>query len=187
MKKYFLYLLCFFVLFSTTEVIGQPNLGERKRFFRNKDDSTESLQESFRRNRERIEMVRMWKLTRELNLDEKKAAKLFPLLNRYDQKRWDLGREYKKLLFDLRDALKEEKSDEKKVAEIVANIESHFVTQENLRKEELKDLKEILSIQELGKYLIFQEQFLSDIRKILWNIKKRPCYRFGMNQPRRTE
>lgn len=31
--------------------------------------------------RERIETLRMWKLTKTLDLDEKTSAKLFPLLN----------------------------------------------------------------------------------------------------------
>jgi hypothetical protein len=34
--------------------------------------------------RQRIESIKMWKLTQTLDLDEKTAARLFPLMNRYD-------------------------------------------------------------------------------------------------------
>ena len=57
--------------------------------------------------RKRVEVLKMWKLTKALDLDEKTSARLFPLLNRYDKKRFQLEARIRDDMRDLRGALNE--------------------------------------------------------------------------------
>ena len=178
MKKYFLFLLTAVVLFPSwvqaEQNFGEPGMGMRR---------GEGFPEKLHRNRERIEMVRMWKLTQALNLDEKRAAQLFPVLHRYDEKRWDLEMEHKNLVKELRKILKVEKPDEKEIASAIEKIGANFDAQQNLYKEELESLKDIFSLQELGEYILFQEEFKRDLRQVIWNIRKGGHGRSGMREP----
>ena len=67
-------------------------------------DFDKPTKEQMERVRKRIETLRIWKLTKVLDLDEKSAARLFPLLNRYDKRRAEIERSLRDGMRDLREA-----------------------------------------------------------------------------------
>lgn len=56
--------------------------------------------------RQRIRAMRAWRLTEALDLDETTAAKLFPILNRFDEKMEPVARQGAKLRRQMRKAVK---------------------------------------------------------------------------------
>ncbi|MFH0813917.1 MAG: hypothetical protein V2A69_13940 [Pseudomonadota bacterium] len=183
MKKYTVMVLVgVSILFFAGAVMGQPEYCQ-KRWLMDDAASKKDFHERLCQNRERIQMLRMWGLIRELNLDEARAAKLFPALNRYDQKRWEVVQEERQLLGDLRQALKNEKPDEKKIKELIDNLGTNAAARENLQKEELQELKKILSLPELGHYILFQHQFVGEIQDIIRNVKKNRFHRPDTQAP----
>ncbi len=145
---------------------------ERRRLGRDDKVCRKELPEMTKRHWEKIEMIWMWKLTKELNLDEARAAKLFPLLNQYERKKWELEKTQKRLLGELRELLKKDKPDEKEISKVIEKIEDNFKNQGKIKQEELEKLKEIFSAQELGQYILIRHQFFKDIQEIIRNIRK---------------
>lgn len=121
----------------------------------------------------RIEMVRMWRLTEELDLDEATAAKLFPILSRYESKRMEL----QKQMFELRRkarliesgrADKQESS-----ARVLDELEKNRTAMHRLRKEQNKELKKVLTPTQMLKYLSFEERFRREMRQMIMDARGR--------------
>ncbi|RLA92987.1 MAG: hypothetical protein DRG69_07925 [Deltaproteobacteria bacterium] len=116
--------------------------------------------------RRELEMLRMWKLTEELDLSEEEAAKVFPLLRRYSRKRQQLQRQRWRLLQELRGLLDEEAPPER-LKEKMRQIEAKTRELEELRWKEWQELKKTLSTEKQARYLLFHERFARDLWKIL--------------------
>lgn len=116
--------------------------------------------------RRELEMLRMWRLTKELDLSEEEAAKVFPLLGRYSRKRQQLQSQRWRLLRELRELLDEEAPPEQ-LEEKMRQIEAKTRELEELRWKEWQEIKRILSPEKQARYLLFHERFVRDLWKIL--------------------
>jgi Spy/CpxP family protein refolding chaperone len=117
--------------------------------------------------RKKMEAVRMWRLTEALKLDEKTSAKLAALLSSMDQKRGALMRESGQILRDLRLSLKAGNPDEKKIKADLTKIEKNQHEMMDLKKKELNGIKDILTIEQQARYLIFQHEFQREMRGMI--------------------
>lgn len=115
--------------------------------------------------RKRIETMKMWKLTQALDLDEKLASRLFPMLHEYDRKRDGVEREIRKEVDSLKAVI--ETHDEPAMKKIMASLEKKHDALRQLRDEERSRLREILTVEQQAKYLIFRMEFKREIRKMI--------------------
>lgn len=115
--------------------------------------------------RERIETLRMWKLTRALELDEKTSARLFPLLNKYDKKRVDIELSLWSGIKELRDDLREKRDG--RLKDILDKLEGDHRALQKVNDEERSDVRRILTIQQQAKFFLFQLEFNREIRRII--------------------
>lgn len=127
--------------------------------------------------RKRVEILRMWGLTRALDLNEKIASKLFPLLHKYDKKKTGVQHSIREDIKGLKLAL-EEKS-EAQIKSILTRLKQKHKKLQELNDEEMSELKDILTIEQQAKYVLFQHKFTRDMRKIFTGEKKR---RFRMDR-----
>ncbi len=144
-------------------------------------DFDRPTKEQMERVRKRIETLRIWKLTKVLDLDEKSAARLFPLLNRYDKRRAEIERSLRDGMRDLREALREGR--EGRLQDILNELEQNHKALQGLKDEERAELRKILTIQQQAKFVIFLQEFNQEIRRIIEEAKKRRFKRFGDNGP----
>jgi Spy/CpxP family protein refolding chaperone len=133
--------------------------------------------EQMEKVRERIETLRMWKLTKTLDLDEKTSAKLFPLLNKYDKKRAEIEKAIRDDLRELREALKGKR--EGNLKSIIDKLEENHEALQRINDEERAELKKILTIEQQAKFILFQQEFDRDIRKTIAEARERHHGRFG--------
>lgn len=117
------------------------------------------------RVRERIKTMRMWKLTEALDLDEKTAARLFPLLNQYHNRREETEMRIKEDVVSLKNALHER--DRAGITALLGAVEEKHQSLERLRDEERQRLKEILTLEQQAQYLIFQIEFRRDMKRMI--------------------
>jgi len=115
--------------------------------------------------RKRIETLRMWKLTKDLDLDEKTSAQLFPLLNRYDKKRAEIEHAMQESIKELKESLREER--EGQLRGILDRVEQNHKVMQSLRDAEWEDMKKILTIEQQARYVIFLQEFDREIRRII--------------------
>jgi len=134
--------------------------------------------------RERIETLRMWKLTKALDLDEKTSVKVFPLLNRYDRERADLEIGLRKDMKGLRESLKDMKAGELKP--LLERLEQNHKSLQTTNVEEWLELKKILTIEQQAKYIIFKLEFEREMRQVIEDARDRRSERPGKQRPDRA-
>lgn len=117
--------------------------------------------------RKKIEAVRIWRLTEELKLDTETSAKLSSLLSSLDQKRRDTMREQMETMRDLRSLLKAAKPDEAKTRSLLEKLEKNHHKIQGLKDQELKGIKNILTIEQQARFLIFQQEFQREMRDMI--------------------
>ena len=123
------------------------------------------------RDGEFVEVLWLWELTKALNLNEEKLALLIPKLKRLNDLRRETAQSRKKVLFELRDALKNNKDD--------ATIEAILGKLDTLEKDFLKqreaieqEIKSVLTVKEWAQYIILRENFERKLKAFLLNNAK---------------
>ncbi|MCX5885559.1 MAG: hypothetical protein NT096_06590 [Proteobacteria bacterium] len=125
------------------------------------------------RVRKRIDLIRMWRLTEDLNLDEETGSKLFPLLRQYEEKRRDLAKKREELIFALKAQLKTGQPHEDGIKGILKKWEEIRAEEQDVNRKEKEDLKGILSIEQQAKYLLFQQEFTKEMRRMIADVRER--------------
>src|SRR3954447_997516 len=121
---------------------GQP--GERKA-------EKERLREQII---DKLRAERMWKLTEALKLDEPTAARLFPLLAKFDDQERAIGKERGPILRDLRDALVAPTQDTNRINGLVDRLMGIRAHRQALEAEKLASVRKVLSPAQMGKLLL---------------------------------
>lgn len=117
--------------------------------------------------RKKIEAVRIWRLTEELNLDTDTSAKLSSLLSSLEQKRRTIMREQMEAMRDLRSMLKAAKPDEAKIKPLLEKLERNHHEMQGVRDQEAKGLKGILTVEQQARFLVFQQEFQREMRDMI--------------------
>lgn len=123
------------------------------------------------KTRERIETLKMWKLTKALDLDEKTSSQLFPLLSRYEKKKAEIRDALMVTMKELQDALRDRS--ERQIKDNLGKIEAENNALHKLRDEEWTELKKILNIEQQAKYIIFQHEFKRDMWRMIAEARER--------------
>ncbi len=118
-----------------------------------------------------VEVLWLWELTKALNLNEEKLALLIPKLKKFNDLRKETAQARKKTLFELRDALKNNKDD--------ATIEAILGKLDKLEKDFLKqreaieqEIKSVLTVKEWAQYILLRENFERKLKAFLLNNAK---------------
>ncbi len=123
------------------------------------------------RTRKRVETLKMWKLTKILDLDEQKASKFFPVLNEYDKKRLAVAQEMRKDMKKLRASADIANPDE--LRNIIRRVEDNHRRRHGIDNEEMKRLRDILTARDLAKFIIFKQDFDREMKKIIEKVRKK--------------
>jgi Spy/CpxP family protein refolding chaperone len=123
--------------------------------------------------RKKVEAVRIWRLTEALKLDANTSAKLSPLLSSFDQQRQAIQQEQMETMRALRLTLKSSQPDEAKLRSLLEKAENSRRAMQNLRGKEIIGLKDILSIEQQARFLIFQQDFQREMRGMISGVRGR--------------
>lgn len=123
------------------------------------------------RVRKRIETLKMWKLTKALDIDETTSARLFPLLNRYDKKKAEIHYNLREGMRELRRYLKENRKDQ--IKDTLAMLEENHRALQSINEEEWVEMKKVLTIEQQAKFILFRHEFDREIRKIIADATER--------------
>ncbi|MEE9615064.1 MAG: hypothetical protein V3W31_09000 [Thermodesulfobacteriota bacterium] len=127
--------------------------------------------------RKKIALLYMWRLTETLDLDEATAAKLFPVLNRYNKKKMPLERERMKLIIEAREASKT--GDESGSEELLKRVEKNQSALRDLGQEQAEEMKKVLTPAQMVKYLTFEEKFREEVRGMIRDARQKRGMRGG--------
>ena len=132
------------------------------------DDQKKPLRRhDMKRIHDRVRLLRMWKCTEYLKLDEETGAKFFPIMNRYDDQRLALNEERVGVLKDIKAELDKETPDDKKLGELIGKAEELRRKMEKLNQDEWNELKKVISIKQQAKLLLFYRDFDRDLYRMV--------------------
>lgn len=114
--------------------------------------------------RRQLEQIKIWQMTKEMNLPTDKAEKFFPLYNKYNSEMRAITSERKRAVAALDSAadghLKDPEID-RRVEHVLSLDDQLAATHVRF----IKSLGEILSPTEVARYLVFEQKFDREIRE----------------------
>lgn len=113
---------------------------------------------------EKMRALRMWKITEELKLDEATAAKLFPLLARFDEQEQTLGGERRQIYRDLRPLVETAAPDNARLLALVDRLTANRARRNQLEVERAEAMKRILTPLQLAKMTMLLPRIDDDFR-----------------------
>ncbi len=121
-------------------------------------------------NRNFIEVLWLWEITKVLNLNEEKLVAILPKLKDLNLLREETAKTKRELLSSLRYAIKRSQDDEiNQILNKLKAVEENYILKKNAIKQEIR--KE-LTLEEWAKFVLLQEEFSKKVRMILEDIRK---------------
>lgn len=109
--------------------------------------------------------MRMWQLTEELKLDDKTAARVFPMLSKYDDQERQLGREMGQAHEELRRAVEAQPQDTAKLDALVGKILDLRNRRHTLESEKNAALRKALNPQQMAKMMLLMPRIHESFRQ----------------------
>ena len=120
---------------------------------------------------DKLRAERMWKLTETLKLDEPTAARLFPLLAKFEDQERAIGKERAPIARDLRDAITAPTPDQTRINALVEKLMAIRARRQALEAEKLAAVRKVLTPVQMGKLMLvapkIDEGFRERIREAL--------------------
>ena len=174
-RKFFFGTLIGCLLFGTSTLLAQP--------LRDPQDPRE-------KSRERIQMVKMLKLTEVLRLDREAAARFFAVNGQFEESkrrlRWDLHQDIERL----RQLTRDLNAPEKELRETVLRIKTRRKDLNDLSYRQLEDELNLLRPDQQARYVLFTIDFRREIDDIVREVRDerpptaRPAERWAPPPPR---
>ncbi len=118
-----------------------------------------------------IEKVRIYRLTKELDLTTEQAIEFFPKLNELHKIDNEFREQRHKILIQLKELLSGDAADE----DIIRSLSAYEDILKDRVERQIKKMREIrtmLTPSQQAKYLIFQDEFEREIREMIKEVKK---------------
>lgn len=149
-------------------------------------DSLEKSNDSSRG--ERIEMMKMWRMTEVLDLTEDQAQKFFPKYNIMIKELGELKRQQKDRIEKLRNAVKDEQNIKEKDVDMTMNM-FFDLEREKLKKKQkfIEDLGDILAPKQKARYVVFEVNLKEELRRSIREHRKSRSENEGRSSKRKRE
>jgi Spy/CpxP family protein refolding chaperone len=126
---------------------------------------------------EHMQTMRMWKITQELKLDQAGAAKVFPLLAKFDEQERDLARTRHEIFRNLRAELQAAAPDNKKLNGLIDQAMAHRARLAALAQEKFAALRKVLTPVQQARIMMLlpniEEGFRQRIRETMGGGRRR--------------
>lgn len=119
------------------------------------------------RVRDRIELMKMWKLTEVLDLDQETASKLFPVMHEFDLKQQELRIKRGETIKRMKEALDKRTSDASVLHPLIEEFKKNERDMLDLRMQLIDSLSKILSDEQIVKMIALIPRFERDVKALL--------------------
>ena len=121
--------------------------------------------------RKRIEMIRMWGLVSELNLDEETAKKIFPIINRFQKQQYDLALSLHQVKLQLAEVISQDQSQDDKLQYLITQYREYMIKETQLISEKFDEIFSFLNTKQKAQYILFGDRFNRELKTIIQQIK----------------
>jgi len=157
MKKYFSHALVLVFIFSLLLPVAEARPDKRMR----------------EKIRDKIHVLKMWKMIEYLDLDEETGFKLFSVVKKYDQENMKLMHESRKSVNDLKIELNKQNSDTTTIQNLMTRIRADLDRMHQLKQERINAVGKMLTLKQQAKYVVFEIEFMKEMAKMTQNAMRR--------------
>jgi len=118
-----------------------------------------------------IEKIRIYRLTRELDLTTEQAIEFFPKLNELQKIDKDFRARQKEILDNLK-AMIHEDAEQREILKSLSRYETIFKEKVERQLSKMGEIRELLTPVQQARYLIFQDEFEREIRRMIKEVRK---------------
>lgn len=121
---------------------------------------------------ERVEMLKLWRIIDELEIDEQQAAELFPYWSKNQRSKRGLGDERREATRSLRTLLDSEGTGDGELEKQIETIQAIDNRMFELIKKFRDGLKKHLNVQQRARLMVFEERFRGDLRDMVRGFRR---------------
>lgn len=133
----------------------------------------QQMKEKGMKNREKLDQLEKIKLIEALDLDEETSIRFFARRNESRREVQELEKKSDDIIFELEKSFD---SENKNQAEKQEQLISEFLkTRESLelkRNQFISSINDILTVEQIGKLIVFEKKFRDEIRQVLFDKKR---------------
>ena len=118
-----------------------------------------------KRVRKKVEALRAWRLTEELNLDEETSARLFPAMREADEERRQIHVRNRELIREMARELAGEGTGPARIDEILDELTANRREMNRAEERHFNRVREILDSEGTARYLMFQLRFERELKR----------------------
>jgi Spy/CpxP family protein refolding chaperone len=122
--------------------------------------------------KKKIELIWQQKLTERLNLTDAEKAKVFPLLQQYHEREWQLRQENRRLVHEL-EGMIQANAPEKELKKSIKALQENEHKLLEAREQGFDALAKILPAEKQARYIVFQAEFRREIRHLIQQARHR--------------
>jgi hypothetical protein len=107
---------------------------------------------------------RMWRMTEELRLDEASAAKVFPLLTKFDERAREVGKERNEIVTALNAELETSRPDDGRIKALIDRLLANRNRRQAVEQERFTALRQVLTAVQQAKLVLLLPKLEDSIR-----------------------
>ena len=127
----------------------------------------------------KIEVAWTWRLTDAVGLTPEQAEKVFPLLRSFRDERRELTKEKEDITLELAAYLDTGEAQEARLEDALGELTRIHGELHALEVDQIRQLRDMLSTEQIARFVVFQEEFKRTIREIVEQ-RRRPPVRPGL-------
>ena len=120
----------------------------------------------------RLEMVRLYRLVELLDLNSDESARLFPVIQKYDQQFREIMEQKEQAYVKLNELVKQANPAESETNRTVDEILSLEQKAMKVRESEYRDLRRQLNAEQTAKFLLFEKRFQVELQRLLNDVRE---------------
>lgn len=142
--------------------------------------SGKDIKHPYEKTRERIQMIKMWKLTDTLKLDREDAARFFAINRQYEESKNKINSDLQEEVQRLRILMRNLSPPERELREVLSRIKNKQKEQKDIRLKQMEEEMQALKLEQQARYVLFQIDFRRDIEMLIREVREEKIHRPGV-------
>lgn len=135
------------------------------------------------RSRERIQMMKIWKMTETLRLDREGAARFIAVNNYYEESRRKVRRDFNEDIQRVRNVLRDMNPPERELRDLVNRLKNRKKEINDLENKQLEEEMNLLKPEQQARYFLFQIDFRREMEDMIREVQEERPPRPGFEKP----
>jgi Spy/CpxP family protein refolding chaperone len=132
---------------------------------------------------ERIQMMKVWKLTETLKLDRESAARFIAVNNYYEEARKKVHRDFREDIQKVRNVIRDVNPSERELKDLVIRLKNRKKEMNDLENKQLEEEMNLLKPEQQARYFLFQIDFRREMEDMIREIRGERLPRPGFDKP----